>query len=117
MNDILTTLQPWYPSIGAFCFFLPYSVIFINAFYYVCLGVFTNVISLKNGNDLISAFEHPINVVLFVIAIYAAINLAPVPALNNLVVADKIMRSNIVTNFSGACTTSVMLLMALCSMY
>lgn len=98
MNDILTTLQPWYPSIGAFCFFTLLRYIY-KRFLLRMLKCLTNVISLKNGNDLISAFEHPINVVLFVIAIYAAINLAPVPALNNLVVADKIMRSIIVTNF------------------
>lgn len=102
MNEMLTTLQPWYPSIGAFCFFTLLRYIYKH-FLLKLLHRITNIISFKNGEDLISAFEHPINVVLFVIAFYSAINLAPIAALNNLQVVDRILRSTIVLSFFWGC--------------
>lgn len=102
MNEMLTTLQPWYPSIGAFCFFTLLRYIYKH-FLLKLLHRITNIISFKNGEDLINAFEHPINVVLFVIAFYSAINLAPIAALNNLQVVDRILRSTIVLSFFWGC--------------
>lgn len=102
MNEMLTTLQPWYPSISAFCFFTLLRYIYKH-FLLKLLHRITNIISFKNGEDLISAFEHPINVVLFVIAFYSAINLAPIAALNNLQVVDRILRSTIVLSFFWGC--------------
>lgn len=102
MNEMLTTLQPWYPSIGAFCFFTLLRYIYKH-FLLKLLHRITNIISFKNGEDLISAFERPINVVLFVIAFYSAINLAPIAALNNLQVVDRILRSTIVLSFFWGC--------------
>ena len=102
MNEMLTTLQPWYPSIGAFCFFTLLRYIYKH-FLLKLLHRITDIISFKNGEDLIQAFEHPINVVLFVIAFYSAINLAPIAALNNLQVVDRILRSTIVLSFFWGC--------------
>lgn len=102
MNEILTALQPWYPSIGAFCFFTLLRYIYKH-FLLKLLHRITNIISFKNGEELINAFEHPINAVLFVIAFYSAINLAPISSLNNLQVVDRILRSAIVLSFFWGC--------------
>lgn len=102
MNEMLITLQPWYPSISAFCFFTLLRYIYKH-FLLKLLHRLTNIISFKNGEDLINAFEHPINVVLFVIAFYSAINLAPVASLNNLQIVDRILRSTIVLSFFWGC--------------
>lgn len=102
MNDFLTILQPWYPSIGAFLFFSTLRYVYRN-FILRLLHRINNKISFKHGEDLLNAFEKPINIVLFVIAFYAAINLAPIASLNNLVIVDRILRSTIVINFFWGC--------------
>lgn len=102
VNEILSTLQPWYPSIGAFCFFTLLRYIYKH-FLLKLLHRINNIISFKNGEDLLNAFEHPINVVLFVIAFYSAINLAPIASLNNLQIVDRILRSTIVLSFFWGC--------------
>lgn len=102
MNDILLILRPWFPAIGAFCFFTFLRYIYKH-FLLNLLQRLTDTISLKHGRDLIMAFERPINIVLYVLAFYSAINLAPLPELNNLIIVDRIMRSIIVTNFFWGC--------------
>lgn len=102
MNDILTILQPWYPSIGAFCFFT-----FIRYFYKHFLLRFlhrlTNVISFKHGEELIEAFAHPINLLLYVAAFYSAINIAPINTSGWVAFLDRILRSTIVLCFFWGC--------------
>ena len=76
MNEALLTLKPWLPALGAFCFFTFLRYVYKH-FLLRLLRRLTNVISFKNGEDLIAAFEHPINAFLYVAAFYAALNAAP----------------------------------------
>lgn len=102
MQDILTQLQPWYPSIGAFCFFTLLRYVYKH-FLLNLLHRLTNVISFKNGEELIDAFEHPINVFLYISAFYAAINVAPLNTNYWLTFLDRIIRSTIVLCFFWGC--------------
>ena len=63
----------------------------------------TNIISFKNGEDLIDAFQHPINVFLYVVGFYAAINLAPLDTNYWLTFLDRLIRSTIVLCFFWGC--------------
>lgn len=98
MNDILTTLQPWYHSIGAFCFFTAIRYIYKN-FLIRLLRHLNNKVSFSYGEDFLNAFETPVNIALFIIAFYSAINLSPLSAQYNLGFTDRILRTIIVTNF------------------
>ena len=98
MNDILTTLQPWYQSIGAFCFFTIIRYIYKN-FVIRLLRRLNNKVSFSYGEDFLNAFETPINIALFIIAFYAAINLSPLASIHDVSFTDRILRTMIVTNF------------------
>lgn len=98
MNDILATLQPWYPSIGAFCFFTFIRYIYKN-FIIRLLRHLNNKVSFAYGEDFLNAFETPINIALFIFAFYSAINLSPLAAQHDLKFTDRILRTIIVTNF------------------
>lgn len=98
MNDILVTLAPWYPSIGAFMFFTIIRYIYKN-FVIRILRHLNNKVSFDYGEDFLNAFERPINIALFIFAFYAAINLSPLAAEHNLKFTDRILRTIIVTNF------------------
>lgn len=98
MNDIFVTLQPWYPSLGAFAFFTVIRYIY-KRFLINLLHRIYSTINLKHGEDVLDAFERPINIMLFIIGFYAAINLAPLESIRNWVLADRILRSTIVLSF------------------
>ena len=102
MNEMLLTLKPWLPSIGAFCFFTLLRYVYKH-FLLRLLRRLTDVISFKNGEDLIAAFEHPINCFLYVSAFYAAINAAPLNTNYWLAFLDKVIRSTIVLCFFWGC--------------
>lgn len=98
MNDILTMLQPWYSSMGAFCFFTIIRYIYKN-FVIRMLRHLNNKVSFAYGEDFLNAFETPINIALFIFAFYFAINLSPLAAQHDLSFTDRILRTIIVTNF------------------
>ena len=102
MNDMFLIVKPWLPSLGAFCFFtfLRYAY---KHFLLKLLHRITNIISFKNGEDLIDAFQHPINVFLYVAGFYAAMNLAPLDTNYWLTFLDRLMRSTIVLCFFWGC--------------
>ena len=102
MNEFLIKLEPWYPALCAFCFFTILRYVYKH-FLLNLLRRLTNVISFKNGEDLLSAFEHPINVFLYVSAFYAAINLAPLNTSYWLTFLDRIIRSTLVLCFFWGC--------------
>ena len=95
LNEFLIKLEPWYPALCAFCFFTILRYVYKH-FLLNLLRRLTNVISFKNGEDLLTAFEHPINVFLYVSAFYAAINLAPLNTSYWLTFLDRIIRSTLV---------------------
>ena len=98
MNDILLTLKPWYPSISAFLFFTVVRYIYKN-FFIRLLRRLNNKVSFRYGEDFLNAFETPINIALFIIAFYAAINLSPLASIHDVSFTDRILRTIIVTNF------------------
>lgn len=102
MDKILLTLEPWYPAIAAFCFFtfLRYAH---KHFLLKMLRRLNHVISFKNGEELLAAFESPINLFLYVSAFYAAINAAPLNAGAWLTVCDRVLRSSLVFCFFWGC--------------
>lgn len=98
MNDILLTLKPWYPSISAFLFFTVVRYIYKN-FFIRLLRRLNNKVSFGYGEYFLNAFETPINIALFIIAFYAAINLSPLASVHDFSFTDRILRTIIVTNF------------------
>ena len=102
MNEALLTLKPWLPALGAFCFFTFLRYVYKH-FLLRLLRRLTNVISFKNGEDLIAAFEHPINAFLYVAAFYAALNAAPLDTNYWTSFLDRVMRSTIVLCFFWGC--------------
>ena len=102
MNEAFLLVKPWLPSLGAFCFFTflryAYKHFLLNILHRI-----TNIISFKNGEDLIDAFQHPINVFLYVVGFYAAINLAPLDTNYWLTFLDRLIRSTIVLCFFWGC--------------
>lgn len=102
MNEALLTLKPWLPALGAFCFFTFLRYVYKH-FLLRLLRRLTNVISFKNGEDLIAAFEHPINSFLYVAAFYAALNAAPLDTNYWTSFLDRVMRSTIVLCFFWGC--------------
>ncbi len=103
MNELLTAFQPWYPSIGAFCFFTLLRYIYKH-FLLKLLHRINHIISLKNGEGLLTAFEQPVNFALFSLALYSAVNLAPIASLNNhQALLDRLLRSAFAISFFWGC--------------
>lgn len=102
LDNIFASLNPWYPAISAFLFFAFMRYIYKN-FVLRLLRLITDRISLKQGEELLDAFESPINAMLYICGIYAAVNAAPVEALSDWTMADKIMRSCIIFCFFWGC--------------
>ena len=102
LNDMFLIVKPWLPSLGAFCFFTFLRYVYKH-FLLKLLHRITNIISFKNGEDLIDAFQHPINVFLYVAGFYAAMNLAPLDTNYWLTFLDRLMRSTIVLCFFWGC--------------
>ncbi|MDY4920444.1 MAG: mechanosensitive ion channel family protein [Phascolarctobacterium sp.] len=95
-------LQPWLPSLGGFCFFTIIRYIYKH-FLLRLLRRITNIISFKNGEELLEAFEHPINVLLYIFAFYSAFNLSPIKMDALFVFLDRVIRSAIVMCFFWGC--------------
>ena len=98
MEDLMSILTPWLPSIGAFCFFTVLRYLHKNVLLNLVRRI-NNIISFKHGEDLLDAFESPINAMLYVLAIYSAFNLAPTEFVRLLPILDKVLRSSIVLCF------------------
>ncbi len=119
-------VQPWMPSLFAFLFFTMiryiYKRVVIRALRAIVQSrTFKNAAAkasaLQNAEDVLDAFEKPINAILFIFGIYAAINVSPVANRINLDIVDKILRSLIIFNFVwglyNACSASKGLLVHL----
>lgn len=102
MNEILEILKPWYPSISSTCLILLVRYLYKN-FIIRMMRRLNDMASFKAGEDILNAFEQPINVLLAVVNVYVAINLAPIPALQQAAFIDKILRSTIVLSFFWGC--------------
>lgn len=92
MNNYYELLQPWFPSLGAFSFFL-----LCNFCYHRSLLAFLEAYFADKPQgylqDIVNAWEKPVAVILIALNIYSFTNLAPVAWLNGLVLVDNILRS------------------------
>lgn len=95
MDNYMTILNPWLPSLGV--------VVIFAAARYLYRGVvismlrrFNNRVSFLRGEDILDAFESPINVFIYVYCLYSAIHLAPFADSYRLDFLDHILRSTIV---------------------
>ncbi len=98
MLAILNDLQPWYHSIGALLFFMVVRYIYKNFLLYM-LRTINEKMSFAYCQDLLSSFESPINVILYVSGLYAFVNLCPIPELSGLTFIDRILRSTVILSF------------------
>ncbi len=58
MNDILTTLQPWYQSIGAFCFFTIIRYHLQKLLLSVFCAVLNDKVSFSYGEDFLERLRN-----------------------------------------------------------
>ncbi len=102
MNEIITFLQPWYHSIAILIGFAIIRYIY-KAF---VLRILRNVVaksSLSYDEEILDAFEQPINIMLYVAGLYFAINAAPFSNESWTLFVDRSLRSTIVLCFFWGC--------------
>lgn len=102
MDDLLTLLQPWYHSIGVLLFFAFLRYIY-KRFILNLLRKLTQASAISYDEELLAAFEQPINIMLYVGGLYIAINVAPISTDAWAATIDKILRSTIVLCFFWGC--------------
>jgi MscS family membrane protein len=102
MEEILLLLKPWYNAIAVL---LGFTII-----RYLYKGVILKIIRkatelspFSYDEDILDAFEHPINVMLFVAGIYYAIDFAPFATEHWATTLDKVLRSALVLCFFWGC--------------
>lgn len=98
MNDFLATLEPWYRSIGAMTFFTAVRYMYRH-FLLEFLKRLYEKKSIFYLEDIVNAFQTPINIMLFVAGFYFFMNMAPLAELNNLPFVEHLLRSTIVLSF------------------
>ncbi|MDY6029038.1 MAG: mechanosensitive ion channel family protein [Acidaminococcaceae bacterium] len=95
MDTYLSPLTPWLPAICTMAAFTAarylYKLIVIKI-----LRNFTGKLSLQRSEEILDAFEAPINVFLYVYGLYIALNISPLAASYKLEFLDHILRSTIV---------------------
>lgn len=98
MFDLLNDLRPWYHSIGTLTFFAVARYLYKNVLLYIIRAI-NKKMSFDYCEDIISSFESPINIMLYVSGIYSFIVLSPIPELSGLVFVDRILRSTVILSF------------------
>ena len=102
MDDILLWLAPWYPSIVALVIFAVIRYIYKNIVLKI-LRRLTLATTFAYDEEILEAFEQPINVVILVTGLYAAVNVSPIDHAASIVFIDRILRSTIVIAFFWGC--------------
>lgn len=102
MDDILLVLAPWYPSIAALIIFAIIRYIYKNVVLKILRRV-TMATTFAYDEEILEAFEQPINVVILITGIYTAINVSPIDHAASIVFIDRILRSTIVIAFFWGC--------------
>lgn len=102
METTLQLLMPWSTSIGVLCFFIVLRYIY-RRFLFNMLHRFAVASSFPYDEQILEAFENPINVVLAVGGIYSALIFAPIPLMTSTLIIDRILRSTIVLSFFWGC--------------
>ena len=102
MEEILVLLKPWQNSILARLGFTFVRILYKN----VILGWLHKAAQLSKSTideDILEAFEHPVNLMLAIGGVYYAIDLSPVDTNYWANIMDKILRSAIVYCFFWGC--------------
>lgn len=102
MENILQTLLPWSTSIGILIFFIVLRYIY-RRFLFNLLHKFALASSFPYDEQILEAFENPINIVLAIGGIYGALIFAPVPFMSSTLFIDRVLRSTIVLAFFWGC--------------
>ncbi len=102
MNEIISLLQPWYYSIGILIGFAIVRYIY-KAFVLKILRKVVEASSLSYDEEILEAFEQPINIMLYIAGLYFAINAAPFSNESWTVFVDRCLRSTIVLCFFWGC--------------
>ena len=102
MEDILALLQPWHNSILALIGFTIVRYLYKRVILKI-LRKATELSPFSYDTDILEAFEHPINLMLYIGGIYTAINMAPISTESWAALLDKILRSAIVLSFFWGC--------------
>lgn len=102
MEEILLTIQPWYTSIGFLCLFTAIRYIY-RRFLFNLIHSFAVKSSFPYDEQILEAFEKPINVVLYVGGVYMALIYAPHNIMENTIFIDRVLRSTIVLSFFWGC--------------
>lgn len=102
MEEILLTIQPWYTSIGFLCLFTVIRYIY-RRFLFNLIHSFAIKSSFPYDEQILEAFEKPINVVLYVGGVYMALLYAPHNIMENTIFIDRVLRSTIVLSFFWGC--------------
>ncbi len=102
MEELTTILSPWYHAIAALIGFSIVRYLYKK----VILNILRKVTALSPfsyDEDILEAFEQPINVMLYIGGIYTAIHLAPISTEHWAAFLDKVLRSAIVLCFFWGC--------------
>ncbi|MBQ9763433.1 MAG: mechanosensitive ion channel family protein [Phascolarctobacterium sp.] len=102
MEEFLTLLKPWQSSILALLGFTIVRYLYKKVILNI-LRKATELSPFSYDEDILDAFEHPINVMLFIGGIYSAINLAPISTDYWAAFLDRVLRSAIVLCFFWGC--------------
>ena len=102
MEEITTILAPWYNSIVALIGFAIVRYLYKKVILRILRKV-TELSPFSYDEDILNAFEQPINVMLYIGGIYTAINLAPIATDYWAAFLDKVLRSAIVLCFFWGC--------------
>lgn len=102
MDTLLQTLMPWSTSIGFLCLFICIRYIYRHFLFSMLHGLAVRS-SFPYDEQILDAFEKPVNVVLAVGGIYLALIFAPTPMMSSTVFIDRVLRSTIVLSFFWGC--------------
>lgn len=102
MEDILLMIQPWKTSIIFLALFTLVRYIYKSCFFNALHRLAVKS-SFPYDEQILEAFEKPINVVLFIGGIYMALLYAPNNIVENTLFIDRVLRSTIVLSFFWGC--------------
>lgn len=102
MEEITTILKPWYCSIAALLGFAIVRYLYKKVILNI-LRKITKISPFSYDEDILDAFEQPINLMLYIGGIYTAIHLAPFATDSWATFLDKVLRSAIVMCFFWGC--------------
>lgn len=102
MEEIVNLLAPWYNSIIALLGFAIIRYLYKRIILKI-LRKATELSPFSYDEDILDAFEQPINLMLYIGGFYTAINLAPISTESWAYLLDRILRSAIVLCFFWGC--------------